>query len=597
MSKQDLQEKLRLLPNEPGIYKYFNDLGEILYVGKAKNIKKRVASYFNKDTSLNRKTKNLVRQIHDIQYTTVENETDALLLENNLIKQLKPKYNILLKDGKSYPFICVLDERFPRIISTRNKNHKGIYYGPYPNVQTVNTLIEMLHNIYPLRTCNFDLSETNITNGKFKACLEFQIGNCNAPCIDNETEENYTHYIEASRNILEGKLHSTKQYLKKEMEFFAANYEFEKAEMIKRKLLSLDNYQSRSTIISTTIKSLSAITIKTVNGISALNHLEILNGMIVSTKTLEAKVKLEESEEDIINRYILTLENAAFEKTFITNIQLPTLEDLIKVEYPQRGEKHKLIQLSIKNCLTFIKEKEQQSQARNRKSSGLTILEQAKKDLSLHEIPVHIECFDNSNIQGTNPVASMVCFKNSIPSKKDYRHYNIKTVIGPDDFSSMKEVVYRRYKRLLEEKQPLPQLVVIDGGKGQLSSAMESITELGLKGKIVVISIAKKLEEIYYPGDEFPIYISKKSTTLKLIQRLRDEAHRFAITFHRNQRSKRVLSLEMENIPGIGEKTIQSLLSKYKSFANIAKTPVNELESMIGKSKTQKLLEYLNSNS
>ncbi len=592
-----LQDKIASLPHQPGIYKYFDESDVILYVGKAKNLKKRVASYFNKDSALNRKTKNLVRQIKRMEYTVVENETDALLLENNIIKQLQPKYNILLKDGKSYPFICILKERFPRVISTRKKDMKGTYYGPYSSVTTVSTLMELFHNIYPLRTCTYDLSEENIQAKKYKTCLEFQIGNCNGPCVDNEAEENYMQYIDACKNILQGKLQATKQYLKGEMETFSSNYEFEKAETIKRKLDSLDNYQSRSTIVSTTIKSLSVVSIKSRNTLFVINHLEILNGMIISTNTIQAKAKLEESESEILERYVLSLGADFLQKTFIANVALPSLEEIVSIEIPKRGDKLKLLQLSIKNCLTFILEREKQQQASNKKNSGLTILEQAKKDLNLKEIPVHIECFDNSNTQGTSPVASMVCFRNSLPAKKDYRHYNIKTVVGPDDFGSMKEIVYRRYKRLIEENTPLPQLVIVDGGKGQLSSAMESIKELNLEGKVTVISIAKRLEEIYYPGDELPIYISKKSTTLKLIQRLRDEAHRFAITFHRSKRDSHSMDLQLANIKGIGEKSMDMLLKKYKSLNNIASADRRELDDLIGPSKTTLLLKAIKKGS
>ena len=586
-----LEEQIKKLPHKPGVYRFFSTEKEILYIGKAKNLKKRVSSYFTKQ--YNGKTRVLVKKINFIEYTIVETEMDALLLENSLIKKHQPRYNINLKDDKSYPYLKIVNERFPRIISTRRKIKDGsTYLGPYSSVKTQKAVLEFLHNTFALRTCKYNLSEENIEKGKYKACLEYHLGKCNAPCEDKEKEEDYDDYIRASKNILTGKASVVKRFMKDKMEFFSSNLNFEEAEKYKRKIELIDVYQSKSTIVNERIKDLDIITIKTKENISAVNYLKVNEGTISSTKTILLTNQLEESQEDKLLYALIRLRND-FEseaKDIFTNLELELTTTQFSISKPVQGDRLKLVKLSLKNAENVLNDKLSQKDKISRKNTGMTILEQAKKDLHLKEIPFHIECFDNSNIQGTTPVASMVCFKNSIPSKKDYRHFNIKTVEGPDDFASMYEIVYRRYKRLKEEKLPLPQLVLIDGGKGQLGKAVEAINDLGLTSKMTVISIAKRLEEIFYPGDEFPLMLSKKSTTLQLLQRLRNEAHRFAITFHRQKRDK-VKGSELENINGIGRETANKLLAEFKTLKGVLDNQ-SGVEKLIGKAKAKLVFDY-----
>lgn len=588
-----LESDVKNLPSNPGIYKFYDLENQILYIGKAKNLKKRVASYFSKVHD--GKTRVLVKKIVSVEYTIVETEMDALLLENSLIKEFQPRYNILLKDDKTYPYLKIVNERFPRVITTRNKIKDGSkYLGPYSSVVTQKILLEFLHNTFPLRTCKYNLSEKNIENSKFKACLEYHLGKCNAPCEGKEDEITYNNYVESSKKILSGKASLVKKFMKDEMNNYSSEMKFEEAEKIKYKIDLIDNYQSKSTIVSTNLNDIDVFTISSKENISVVNYLKIGNGTILSTKSISIKNNIDDTDEEILTHSIIRLRNdsESDNKEIITNLKITIPSEDIKISLPSIGDRFKLLKLSQKNSESVLNDLIKNKVEVSRKISGITILEQAKKDLHLKEIPFHIECFDNSNIQGTTPVASMVCFKNSIPSKKDYRHYNIKTVEGPDDFASMYEIVYRRYKRLIEEKLSLPQLIVIDGGKGQLGKAVEALTELNLISKVTVISIAKRLEEIFYPGDSFPLYLNKKSTTLKLIQRLRDEAHRFAITFHRLKRDK-VSKTEIDMIKGIGEETVKVLYSELRTISNIKNNP-QEVERLIGKTKAELIQNYFN---
>lgn len=596
-ANEKLKEKISHLPHKPGIYKFFDDNG-IIYVGKAVDIRKRVSSYFNRSAQHNKKTLKLVSQIKDIEFTIVDTETDAFLLENNLIKQYQPKYNILLKDGKTYPYICVVNERFPRVISTRNKLNDGSrYFGPYPSGTTMHVVLDLIRTLYPLRTCTYNLTPENIAAGKFKVCLEYHIGNCKGPCEALEDEASYNHYIAQIKNILSGNLSVAKAYFKERMAAAAADYQYEVAHQFKQKLDLLDDFQAKSTVVSNTLTNIDVFTITSNDNCAFINYLKVMNGSIILTQSLEVQKKLDEEDDDILASVVVQLRQE-FESTsreVITNIDLALPLDNISVSQPQIGDKRKLINLSLKNALYLRKEREGR-QEKNKDLSEqreLRVLETLKKDLRLTELPRQIECFDNSNFQGDNPVASMVCFKNGKPSKKDYRHYNIKTVVGPNDFESMYEIVSRRYRRLLNESQPLPQLIIIDGGKGQLSMAVKALKDLEIYGKIAVVGIAKRLEEIFYPGDTLPLYIDKKSESLKLIQRLRNEAHRFAITFHRSKRDAGTLKTELTDIKGIGPSTAESLLLKYKSVKKLRDLSLEELQAEVGKAKAVILYDHL----
>lgn len=598
-ANEKLKEKISHLPHKPGIYKFFDDNG-IIYVGKAVDIRKRVSSYFNRSAQHNKKTLKLVSQIKEIEFTIVDTEADAFLLENNLIKQYQPKYNILLKDGKTYPYICIVNERFPRVISTRNKINDGSrYFGPYPSITTMNIVLDLIRTLYPLRTCTYNLSPANIEAGKFKVCLEYHIGNCKGPCEGLVDETEYNQHISQIRNILSGNLTIAKNYFKEQMAAAAAEFQFELAHQYKQKLDMLEDFQAKSTVVSNTLSNIDVFTITSNEQCAFLNYLKVMNGSIILTQSLEVEKKLDEDDADILASVIVQLRQE-FESTsreVITNIEVTLPLDNIAVTYPQIGDKRKLLNLSLKNAMYLRKEREGR-QEKNRdlnEKRELRVLETLKKDLRLTELPRHIECFDNSNFQGDNPVASMVCFKNGKPSKKDYRHFNIKTVVGPNDFESMYEIVTRRYKRLLEENQPLPQLIVIDGGKGQLSFAVQALKDLNLWGKVAIVGIAKRLEEIFYPGDKLPLYIDKKSESLKLIQRIRNEAHRFAITFHRSKRDAGTLKTELTDIKGIGPVIAERLLSKYRSVKKLRELTINELTEELGKSKATILYNFLHS--
>ena len=588
-----LQLQLKTLPESFGVYQYLDKDQNIIYVGKAKNLKKRVNSYFTKSHT-NGKTRVLVKKIHRIKHIVVNSETDALLLENNLIKKYQPKYNVQLKDDKSYPWICIKKERFPRVFMTRRLIKDGSeYFGPYTSVKTVKTLLDLFKELYHLRTCKYDLSADNIQNKKFKVCLEYHLKNCKGPCEGLQSQEEYDDDIKAIRNIIKGNFKESIESFEKMMYEFASNMQFEEAHRIKEKLNILANYQSKSTVVNPTINNVDVFSIVDDESFAYANFLKIANGAIIQSHTTEIKKKLDEDRKELLELFIVEIR-----QRFQSNskeIYVPFKVDLgndIKVTVPKLGDKKRIVELSERNAKYYRQEQFKQIKIVDPDRHVKRIMAQMKKDLRLTEDPIHIECFDNSNIQGSNPVAACVVFKNGKPSKKEYRHYNIKTVEGPNDFASMEEVVFRRYKRLLSEGESLPQLIVIDGGKGQLSSAVKSLDLLGLRGKIAIIGIAKRLEEIYYPGDSIPLYLDKKSESLKIIQYLRNEAHRFGITFHRNKRSKSAIQSELEQIPDIGKQTITTLLRTFKSAKRVKEASLDQLEEAIGKSRANKVYNY-----
>ncbi|WP_341965965.1 excinuclease ABC subunit UvrC [Flavobacterium psychrophilum] len=588
-----LELQIQTLPDNPGVYQYYDKDGKILYVGKAKNLKKRVSSYFNKvhDTA---KTNVLVKKIVTIKHIVVPTETDALLLENNLIKTLQPRYNILLRDDKTYPWICIKKEPFSRLFPTRKMVKDGSeYFGPYTSFKTVSVILDLIKELYPLRSCNFDLSQKNIENYKFKVCLEYHIGNCKGACEGLETLENYQTQINAIREILKGNFKDSMKDFKKVMTNLAQNMHFEEAQKIKEKIEILENYQSRSTIINPKITNIDVFSIVSDEAAVFINFLQISHGSIIRSHTLEIKKKLDETDQELLELAIVELRERfqLLSREIIVPFEVEVGEN-IKVTVPQLGDKKQILELSVRNAKFYRIEQLKQLQIVDPERHVNRIMAQMKKDLRLSVEPRHIECFDNSNIQGTNPVAACVVFKDGKPSKKDYRHFNIKTVEGPNDFASMEEVVYRRYKRLLDENQPLPNLIIIDGGKGQLSSALKIIDELDLRGKIAIIGIAKRLEELFYPGDSIPLYLDKKSETLKIIQQLRNEAHRFGITFHRDKRSKAALNSSIETIPGIGEKTMLTLIKHFKSVKRLKLAKEKEISDLIGISKAKKITDF-----
>lgn len=586
-------QELVKLPHAPGIYKYYNNTEELIYVGKAKNLKKRVSSYFTKSHITNRKTYRMVREITGIEITIVNSEFDALLLENNLIKQYQPRYNINLKDDKSFPFICVTNERFPRVISTRRfQKTDGDYFGPYTSVKAMNNVLELIRKLYTIRTCTLNLSEQNINAGKFKVCLEYHLNNCLGPCEGLQTEADYHEEILNTKEILKGNLSVVKNHFKQKMEASARALDYEFAQKYKVKYELLEKFQSRSIIVNQKLTDIDVFTIVADQKTAVINFLRIKSGAINLADTVLIKKKLDEQNEDILLLLIenLHLKYARLSKEIISNINLELWSgDIVTV--PVRGDKKKLVELSLKNALYYKKEHFVQSQPIVDKNR---LLETLQNDLRLKDLPVQIECFDNSNIQGSTPVASLVCFINGKPSKKNYRHFNIKTVEGPDDFESMKEIVTRRYKRLKDEDVPLPNLIVIDGGKGQLNAAKEALQTLQLYGQIPIIGIAKRLEEIYFPNDPLPVHLSKKSESLKLLQRIRDEAHRFAITFHRDKRSANSLVSVMDNIPGIGPSTRDKLFRQFNSLSKIKAASITDIAAIVGLHKAQKVKHHLN---
>ena len=593
METPPIELQLKTLPEKPGVYQYYDNDGKILYVGKAKNLKKRVASYFNKLHD-NAKTNVLVKKIVAIKHIVVSSEQDALLLENNLIKKLQPRYNVLLRDDKTYPWICIKNEPFPRIFQTRKLIKDGSeYFGPYTNFKTVNIILDLITALYPLRTCNFDLNNTNIQSRKYKICLEYHIGNCKGPCEGHELPENYKKQVDAIRQILKGNFKDSLRDFKKLMLELSSELQFEAAQKVKDKMEVLENYQSRSTVVNPKISDVDVFSIISDESMAYVNFLQIAHGAIIRSYTLELKKRLNETDKELLELAVVELRSRfnLISKEIILPFEL-NFGNKIKVTVPQLGDKKQILELSERNAKYQRLEQLKQIQIVDPERHTNRIMAQMQKDLRLSFEPRHIECFDNSNIQGTNPVSACVVFKDGKPSKKDYRHFNIKTVEGPNDFASMEEVVYRRYKRLLDENQPLPQLIIIDGGKGQLSSALKSIEDLGLRGKIAIIGIAKRLEELFYPGDSIPLYLDKKSETLKVIQQLRNEAHRFGITHHRDKRSKSALNSSFDMIPGIGEKTMLALLSHFKSVKRLKLASEIEISAVIGMSKAKKIYEF-----
>ena len=593
---KSIQQITKTLPNSPGVYQFIDKQGVIIYVGKAKNLKKRVSSYFNKHQT--GKTKILVSKIAHIEHIVVETETDALLLENVLIKKHQPKYNVLLKDDKTYPWICIKKEAFPRVFLTRTLVKDGSeYYGPYPSVKTARTLLDLIHHLYPIRSCKLRLTTENIEVGKFEICLDYHIGLCKAPCVGLQTETEYSEDIKQIRQIIKGDFKTAVNYFKNQMQTYAATLEFEKAQEIKEKLESLENYQARSTVVNPAISNVEVYNIVSDATNAYVNFLQVGHGAIIRSHTLEIKKKLDETDEELLEMAIVEM-RSRFDlqsKEIYVPFALENLKD-IKQTVPQKGDKKRLLELSKRNAVYYRLEKIKQLQLTDPDKHVNRLMKQMQKDLRLPVEPRHIECFDNSNMQGTNPVAACVVFKNGKPSKKEYRHFNIKTVEGPNDFASMTEIIERRYRRLLEEKAPLPQLIIVDGGKGQLSAAVKSLKKLGLYGKISIIGIAKRLEEIYYPNDSIPLYLDKKSETLRVIQKARDEAHRFGITFHRKKRMNSTLQSELEQIPGIGSKTILNLLKHFKSVKRIKAASLEDLIAVVGKHKAGILKKWFRGN-
>lgn len=581
----DIKEAIQRLPDSPGVYRFYNSANELIYIGKAKSLKKRVNSYFTKAAGVNRKTLKLVSEITAIEYTVSDTEFDALLLENNFIKENQPKYNILLKDDKTFPYICILKERFPRIIYTRKYiPEQGEYFGPYSSVSAMKNVLDLVRKLYSIRTCSLLLNQQNIDQQKFKVCLEYHIGNCKAPCIGAQSEQEYQEEIQQARNILKGNLSVVHQYFKQQMQEAATNMEFERAQKFKEKLGTLERFQSKSMVVNRALTDIDVLTISSTDNYAYINYMQVKEGAIVFSKSVEVRKKPEETDEELLAFAAQEL-RAGNNDTVFSNIPVTLLEEQVENVVPKIGDKKKLVSLSLRNALELKNEKDILREGK--KSKYLETLNILQKDLRLPGLPLVIECFDNSNFQGTTPVASMVRFANGKSDKKNYRHYNVKTVTGADDFASMKEIVGRRYKRILEEAGQLPDLILIDGGKGQLGSACEALKELGIYGKIPIAGIAKKLEEIYYPEDPIPLHINKKSPGLLLLQQIRDEAHRFAITFHRQKRSKATIKTEIEGLHGIGKGTANKLLRHFKSVKKIREAPIEEIETLIGRKKAE----------
>lgn len=597
MRTEDYKHIADTLPKQPGIYKFIDADDLILYVGKAKNLRNRIASYFGARKDRAHKTRTMVKKAHRIEYTIVETEADALLLENTLIKKYQPRYNVMLKDGKSYSYICIKRERFPRVFITRKVIRDGsTYFGPYTSKFRLKIILELIKNLFPLRTCSLPLSPENIKGGKFKVCLEYHIKNCMGPCEGFESEEEYNEKIEQVKNILRGNYSAVVKHFQGVMEQLAMNLEFERAQQIKEKLTAFEDYQSKSTVVSTTIRDVDVFTIATDEKEAFVNYLKVVNGAIIHTHTQDMVINLDDEVEGDLLAYAIPILRERFNSIaseIIVPYEVELSETDIRQTIPQRGDKRKLLELSQKNVKYYLLQRKKQEATKVRKqTSSERILRTLQEDLQMDTLPMHLECFDNSNIQGSHPVASCVVFKNAKPSKKDYRHFNIKTVEGPNDFASMEEVVHRRYRRLLDEGESLPQLVIIDGGKGQLSAAMKSIRLLGLQDRITVIGIAKRLEEIFFPDDPIPLYINKKSESLKLIQQARNEAHRFAITFHRTKRSQNFTNTELTKIPGIGDKKAGELLAHFGSVKKIRTALATEIAEVVGMASAKKIQAY-----
>ncbi|QNK62488.1 excinuclease ABC subunit C [Pedobacter sp. PAMC26386] len=595
MSIFDYKKALADIPHKPGVYQYWDQEDTLIYIGKAKDLRNRVGSYFNQDNQMNGKTKVLVSKIRKITFTIVDTEIDAWLLENSLIKKHQPRYNIMLKDDKTYPWIIIKKEPFPRLYWTRKMVKDGsTYFGPYASVGMMHTILDLIKETYPLRTCNLPLSEENIIAGKFKVCLEYQIGNCKGPCQAYQADTDYDQSIAEIKDILNGKIGNVIKDVKQIIKNAVAELNFEYAHQYQKKLLVLEKYQSKSTVVNSSITNVDVVSIASDERYAFVNYLKIMNGSIIQTQTIEIKKRLDESDEELLTLAITEFRTkfSSTSKEIIVPFDIKLKDENLKFTVPKLGEKKNLLELSHKNVLFFRREKLNQYEKLNPDLRSERILTQMQKDLMLTQLPVHIECFDNSNFQGAYPVSAIVVFKDAKPSKKDYRHFNVKTVEGPNDFATMEEAVYRRYKRMLEENEPLPQLIIIDGGKGQLSSAVSSLKKLGIDKKVTIIGIAKRLEELYYPGDSYPLHLDKKSETLKIIQQLRDEAHRFGITFHRKKRDQGTLKTELEEIPGIGKATADKLLRQFKSVKKIREAPEAELEKVLNKAQVKTLLAH-----
>lgn len=600
MTNKDYKALMPNWPKDPGVYRFLDEEGRVLYVGKAKNLKNRLSSYFSSGKNQSYKTRVMVKNAHRIVMTIVETETDALLLENTLIKRFQPPYNVMLKDGKSYTYLCIKNEAFPRVFITRRVIKDGsTYFGPYTSKWRIEIILDLIRTLFPLRTCRLNLSQTalqkNMGKGEYKKCLQYDIKNCNAPCEGWETEQEYDERIEQIKNILRGNFGPVKRHFQQKMMEHAENMAFEKAQSIKEKLTALEDYQGKSTVVSTTIRDVDVFSIASDEKNAYVNYIKVVNGAIINTYTQELVKNLDDDEKDLLNFVIPELRERfnSIAPEIIVPFEVELAEKDLSLTIPKIGDKKKLLELSEKNVDFFLRQKQKERiNKSNKQTSAERILRTLHQDLHMTEVPLHIECFDNSNIQGSHPVSSCVVFKNAKPSKKDYRHYNVKTVKGPNDFASMEEVVYRRYHRLLEEEQSLPQLIIIDGGKGQLSAAMKSLEKLGITDKVTVIGIAKRLEEIFFPNDAVPLYINKKSESLKVIQQARNEAHRFAITFHRNQRSKNFTRTELLDIPGIGEKTSAKLLQEFGSVKKVREASPEELGKVLNAAAVKKVRGY-----
>lgn len=597
MTTQNFKNIAETVPHQPGVYRFIDKEDTILYVGKAKDLRKRVASYFGERRDRAHRTRVMVKNAYRIEFTVVETEADALLLENTLIKKHQPRYNVMLRDDKSYSYICIKKERFPRVFITRRVIRDGsTYFGPYTSKSRLKIILELIKRLFPLRTCSLNLTERNIEAGKFKVCLEYHIKNCMGPCEGLESEEAYNEKIDQVRNILKGNFGAVKQHFKGVMEQLAQNLEFEKAQRIKEKLTAFEDYQAKSTVVSTKIRDVDVFSIASEEKDAYINYIKVVNGAIIHTHTQELVKNLDDDDEAGLLQYAIPIIRDRFNsiaEELILPYDIPLEDENLEVTVPKIGDKRRLLDLSEKNAKYHaLQRQKQRASMRRKQTSAERILRTLQSDLNMDVLPLHIECFDNSNMQGSYPVSSCVVFKNAKPSKKDYRHYNIKTVQGPDDYASMREVVHRRYRRLLEEGETLPQLIIIDGGKGQLSASVESLKLLGILEKVTIIGIAKRLEELFMPGDSVPIYIDKKSESLKLIQQARDEAHRFAITFHRNKRSQNFTNTALTDIPGVGEKTAQKLLAHFGSLKRVKEAGAAELSEVVGLNVAKKVKTY-----
>ncbi|MDB5288103.1 MAG: excinuclease subunit [Mucilaginibacter sp.] len=597
MEKFDYKEALKNIPHKPGVYQYWDIQNELIYIGKAKDLRNRVGSYFNKDIQINAKTRVLVSKIRNITFTIVDTEVDAWLLENSMIKKHQPRYNVMLKDDKTYPWIIIKNENYPRIFWTRRIIKDGSkYLGPYASVSMMHTILGLIKETYPLRTCNLALTRQNIEKGKFKVCLEYQLGNCKGPCQDYQSEADYDHNISEITDVLNGKIGNVVRNLKSDLDKAVSELNFELAHRLKRKQDLLENYQSKSTVVNSSITDVDVFSIASEEKYAFVNFLKVMNGTITQTQTIELKKRLDETDEELLTIAITEFRTRynSHSKEIIVPFNIDLEDSSIKFTVPKLGEKRKLLDLSQKNVMFFKKEKIDQYEKLNPEVRTERLLTLMMKDLRLNQLPRHIECFDNSNFQGKYPVSAIVVFRDGKPSKKDYRHFNVKTVVGPDDFATMEEAVFRRYRRVLDEDTGLPQLIIIDGGKGQLSSAMKSLKLLGIEKKVTVIGIAKRLEELYYPGDQYPMYLDKRSETLKVIQQLRDEAHRFGITFHRKKRDKGTLATELELIEGIGKTTAEKLLKYFKSVKKIREATETELQEVVNMKQAKAITQYFN---